>query len=73
MTEAKNVNGSYIFDLRSHVTAKRGNRSEEIAGRGQKNSLCQRNVSWVLYTEYRIEKHCRVKHFAFPENVCYQY
>ena len=31
--EAKNVNGSYIFDLRSHVIAKRDIRSLEIAGR----------------------------------------
>ena len=30
MTEAKILNGSYIFDLRSHVIAKRGNKSEEI-------------------------------------------
>ena len=43
MTKAKNFNDSYIFDLRSHVIAKRGNRSEEIAG--QNNSSCQRNVS----------------------------
>ena len=33
MMEAKNINGSYIFDLWSHVIAKRGNRSEKIAGR----------------------------------------
>ena len=33
LTEAKNVNVSYIFDLRSHVIAKCGNGSEEIAGR----------------------------------------
>ena len=43
--EAKNVNSSYIFDLWSHVIAKRGNRSQEIAGRWQNNSLCQRNMS----------------------------
>ena len=29
----KNVNVSYIFDLRFHVVAERGNGSEEIAGR----------------------------------------
>ena len=29
VTEAKNVNSSYIFDLWLHVTAKRGNRSED--------------------------------------------
>ena len=33
MTEAKNVKVSYIFDLRSRVSAKHGNGSEEIAGR----------------------------------------
>ena len=38
--EAKNANGSYIFRLPSPDIAKRGNRSEEIAGRRQKNSLC---------------------------------
>ena len=31
--EPKNVNVSYIFVLRSHVIAKRGKGSEEIAGR----------------------------------------
>ena len=40
VTEAKNVNSSYIFDLWLHVTAKRGNRSEEIPGRSHNNSLC---------------------------------
>ena len=29
----ENINDSYIFDLLSHVIAKRGNSSEEIAGR----------------------------------------
>ena len=43
--EAKNVNSSYIFDLWSHVIAKRGNRSQEIAGRWQNKSVCQRNMS----------------------------
>lgn len=32
VVEAKNVIGSYIFDLQSHVIAKRGNCSKEIAG-----------------------------------------
>ena len=41
MTEAKNINIRYIFDLKSHVIAKRGNCSEEIAGRGKNNSVCQ--------------------------------
>ena len=36
---------SYIFDLRSHVTAKHGNSSEEIVGRGKNISLSQRNMS----------------------------
>ena len=33
LTEAKNGNVSYIFDLKSPVIAMRGNGSEEIAGR----------------------------------------
>ena len=64
MTEAKNVNGRFIFVLRSHVIAKRGNGREEIAGRGENNSLCQTNISWVLYVKFGIGKHCLVKHFA---------
>ena len=67
VTEAKNVNNSYIFDLWLHVTAKRGNRSEEIPGRSHNNSLCQRNVSWVLYAKFQTKKH-----FAFLKNVWYQ-
>ena len=45
LTEAKNGNFSYIFDLRLHVIAKSGNGSQEIAGRLQNNSLCQTNMS----------------------------
>ena len=41
MTEAKNINIRYIFDLKSHVIAKRGNCSKEIAGRWKNNSVCQ--------------------------------
>ena len=41
MTEAKNINIHYIFDVKSHVIAKRGNCSEEIAGRWKNNSVCQ--------------------------------
>ena len=33
MTEAKNINDSYNFDLRSHVSEKQGNRNKENAGR----------------------------------------
>ena len=33
MAEAENVNGNYISDLQLHVITKRGNKSEEIAGR----------------------------------------
>ena len=33
VTEAKNVNSSYIFDLGLHGIAKGSNRTEEIAGR----------------------------------------
>ena len=40
MMEAKNVNGSYIFRLPSHDIAKRGNRSEEIAGTDDKITAC---------------------------------
>ena len=41
MTETKNINIHYIFDVKSHVIAKRGNCSEEIAGRWKNNSVCQ--------------------------------
>ena len=63
----------YIFDLSLHVNAKRGNGSEEIVVKWQNNSLCQTNVSWVLYVKFNIEKHCLVKHFALLKNVCYQF
>ena len=43
MTEPKNVNVSYIFVLRSHVIAKGGKGSEEIAGRWQIQA--QANIS----------------------------
>ena len=33
MMEAKKIDIRYIFDLKSHVIAKRGNCSKEIAGR----------------------------------------
>ena len=49
VTEAENVNVSYNFDLRSHVIAKQGNGSEEIACRWQNNSLCQTNMSPWFY------------------------
>ena len=49
MTEAKNINISYIFDVKSRVIAKCGNCSKEIAGRLKNNSLWQTNVSRVLY------------------------
>ena len=39
MTEAKNINISYIFDMKSRVIAKCGNCSEEIADRLKNNSL----------------------------------
>ena len=39
LTEMENVNVSYIFDLKSRVIAKCGNRSEETAGRCQNNRL----------------------------------
>ena len=39
MMEAKNINISYIFDVKSHVIAKCGNCSEEIAGRLKNNIL----------------------------------
>ena len=39
MTEATKINGSYIFILKSHVIAKHGNCSKEIAGRWKNNSL----------------------------------
>ena len=49
------------------------NGSEEIAGWCQNNSLCEANVSWVLYVKFGIEEHSLVKPFAFLKNVCYQY
>ena len=48
-TDAKNVNGSYIFDLRSYVIAKHSNGSVEIAGRRKNNGLCQTNMSLGCY------------------------
>ena len=45
VTDAKNVNNSYLFYLWFQVVAKCGNRSKEIARRWQNNSLCQRNRS----------------------------
>ena len=35
-------------------------------------TACVKQVSWVLYAKFRIEKRL-VKHFAFLKNVCYQY
>ena len=37
-----------------------------------KITACVKQVSWVLYAKFRIEKRL-VKHFAFLKNVCYQY
>ena len=73
INRAKNVSVSNIFDLRKHVNAKRGNGSKEIAGRWQNTSLCQINVSWVLYLMFWKEKHCLVKQFASLKNVSYWY
>ena len=61
---AKNVNISYIFDLKSHVIAKRRNVSEEIAGRNK-------YVFWA-YVKCRLLIQSNEK-FYFLENVCYQY
>ena len=61
---AKNVNISYIFDLRSRVIAKRRNVSEEIAGRNM-------YVFWA-YVKFRLLIQPNEK-FYFLENVCYQY
>ena len=72
LTEAKNVDVDHIFDLRSHVVPW-DNGSEEIAGWWQNNSLCETNVSWVLYVKFGIEEHSLVRPFAFLKNVCYQY
>ena len=73
MTEAKNINIRYIFDVKSRIIAKCGSCSEEIAGRLKNNSLWQTNVSRVLYVKFQIEKRWLVKHFSFLKNVCYQY
>ena len=61
---AKNVNISYIFDLKSHVIAKRRNVSEEIASRNK-------YVFWA-YVKCRLLIQSNEK-FYFLENVCYQY
>ena len=37
-----------------------------------KITACVKQISWVLYAKFRIEKRL-VKHFAFLKNVCYQY
>ena len=49
VTEAKNVNVCYNFDVRSHITAKRDNGSEESAYKWQNNGLSQTNMSPVCY------------------------
>ena len=36
-----------------------------------KITACVKQISWVLYAKFRIEKRL-VKHFAFLKNVCYQ-
>ena len=66
MTDAKNVNGSYVSDLQSHVIAICGNRSEEIAGRCQNNSLCQRYLLGVVYKVLN-RKILSGETFCFPE------
>ena len=62
---------SYISDLISHVTAKRGNVSEEITSRWQNNSLGHapnKYVPWPIYVmKFWIAKHCLTKNFAFLE------
>ena len=37
-----------------------------------KITACVKQISWVLYAKFRIEKRL-VKHFSFLKNVCYQY
>ena len=66
VTDAKNVNGSYVIDLQSHVIAICGNRSEEIAGRWQNNSLCQRYLLGVVYKVLN-RKTLSGETFCFPE------
>ena len=67
MTEAKSINVSYIIDLKEHVIAKRGNCSEEIAGRWKiKAWVKQISLQDVICKlKFRVEKHCLVKHLAF--------
>ena len=73
LTEAKTVNVDHIFDLRSRFIVPWDNGSEEIAGWWQNNSLCETNVSCVLYVRFRVEEHSLVKLFAILKNFCYQY
>ena len=47
LTEVKNGSIIYIFDLMSHVIAKCGNVSNEIAGRQQNNSVIL-YIAWAL-------------------------
>ena len=67
--DAKHVNGSYIFDLWSHIIVKCSNRSEEVAG-NDKITACVKEIG-LLCVAYKKRKHCLVKHFAFLKNVCY--
>ena len=76
MTEAKNVNVRFIFVLRSHVFVKRGNGTEEIAGRWQNNSFCQQIINLCLLgviCKASDWKTLSSEKFSVLETFCYQY
>ena len=64
---------SYISDLIWHVTAKRGNVSEEITGRWQNNSAKQICPLGNICNEVLDSQTLSDEKFCFLGNVCYQY
>ena len=60
MTVVTNTNiNIYIFELRSHVIAKRSNVTDDETT--QKRLLSNKYVSWELEVKFRIEQHCLMK------------
>ena len=67
-TDAKNVNDSYIFDLRSYVIAKHSDGSEEIAGRRKKITACVKQLClWGVICKVSIRKTSSGETFCFLE------
>ena len=67
MTEAKSVNVSYNFDLRSHVIAILAMAAKKLLAKGQTNSLCQTNMSPVCICEVSNRKTLSGETFCFLE------